>query len=64
MEFGRWTDGIGPAAALNVTATLPFVIPSEAEGSAVRGPLLEMCFHSFHAGGSSSTGSRPAILRK
>jgi predicted permease len=34
MESGCWTDA-GKAAALNGSATLPFVIPSEAEGSAV-----------------------------
>jgi hypothetical protein len=29
-------DALGPATALHGSATLPFVIPSEAEGSAVQ----------------------------
>jgi hypothetical protein len=38
MEIGRWTSAVS-AAALNGTAAVPFVIPSEAEGSAVRTSL-------------------------
>jgi hypothetical protein len=35
MEIGRWTNAVGSACALNETTALSFVIPSEAEGSAV-----------------------------
>jgi hypothetical protein len=46
FAMGLWlTQGdekrLGPATDFYGTAALSFVIPSEAEGSAVRGPLLE-----------------------
>jgi hypothetical protein len=43
-KIGRWTNGVSSEAALNGSTTLPFVIPSGAEGSAVSADLSWKCF--------------------
>jgi hypothetical protein len=62
MEGRSERRPLGLATTFHVTITLPFVIPSEAEGSAVPRTFLEMFFRQRAPCGSpSSPGDFAAI---